>query len=378
MNPEIAKELLKLRPLKVNLNELWLDPNNPRFGTELSRPDSEITKESVQSAAQEAINEIGIDDLLRKIRENGFLPIDTIAVRKLTENNYVVLEGNRRVAALKRLVEARGRGDTFSDDGQLDKDLLASMESFNVLVYDGQNPDIVWILQGLRHMRGIKAWPALQQAVFVSKIEQQLISRAGKNGRPPKIPTIAKAAGIENAAAKRLLYSYYAIRQAREDDEYGDKIDDRKFSMFDEAIFVKPSLQAWLEWSDDKKRFENVTNLNKFLGWITKPDDDNQAKIVAALDVRNVLAGIVLDSELLQKFDNGDIDINQARLEVGRVKPSDGLDLEQVKKRLESSLNVLDSLPITKIKREGRKSDFLRLLTVTHATISEHLFSLGN
>ena len=44
-----------------------------------------------------------IKDLIASFKANGFLDVDVIQVRDLGNNQYLVLEGNRRVTALKAL-----------------------------------------------------------------------------------------------------------------------------------------------------------------------------------------------------------------------------------------------------------------------------------
>src|SRR5260370_37077192 len=99
------------------------------------------------------------------------------------------------------------------------------MTGFHAFVYEGNNPDIVWLVQGLRHMSGIKEWPPLEQAAFIAKIEDQIRSKPREGrGRAPGLPTFAKAAGVSTSAATRLLRSHYAFNAARDDDAYGDSI----------------------------------------------------------------------------------------------------------------------------------------------------------
>ena len=73
-----------------------------------------------------------IEDLCRSIKENGWQPVDAMFVRKLdgAEERYVVLEGNRRLAAIVKLL----------DDQDLDKDLRARIREIEVLggLDDGQ------------------------------------------------------------------------------------------------------------------------------------------------------------------------------------------------------------------------------------------------
>ena len=93
---------------KISLDEIYLDPNNPRF-TSLKWddiPDQQISDASIQAATKRKLEEeFSIYKLVDNIQINGFLPIDRVIVKKFAENKYVVLEGNRRICAAKNIME---------------------------------------------------------------------------------------------------------------------------------------------------------------------------------------------------------------------------------------------------------------------------------
>lgn len=368
-----TKELLNLKREKVSLSQLYLDPNNPRFGAGRFVPDDRIAEDGVQSEAQRKIEAIGIEDLLPKVRHYGFVPTDPIVVRRFGEDQYVVLEGNRRTATLKKLQKAYQAGETF------DPDLLASIEAFEALVYEGDNPNIVWLVQGLRHMSGIKEWRPLQQAAFISKIEEQVQSQYGGRGRPPGIPTVARSAGVSVATASRLLKAYSAFIQAREDEDYGSTFADSekgidKFSMFTEAVFRNDTLQTWMGWNNTNRQFDNENNFKKFLSWITPPESGGQPRIVRALDARDILPGIVENSDLLRKFDNGTIDLAEANYELSqRRNATREPNLNSIHDQLQELLNAVDSLPMPQIVREGREEEFNKLLVTLKQSLDFQL-----
>ncbi len=361
--PGTSSELLALKREKVTLDKLCLDPNNPRFGGG-NVPDGRIHESGVQQHTLRRIEDIGITDLLSSLQRYGFAPTDPIVVKRLDNDRFVVLEGNRRVGALRKLVDAHHKGEF-----DFPKEILASMMNLEVLVYEGTNPEIAWLVQGLRHMSGIKEWPPIQQARFVAKIEEQ-ISRSKKKGpgRPPGIPTVAKAAGVSTTRTNRLLRAHYGFEQARLDEEYGDAISDDRFSVFTEAVFRDETLQKWLDWDEDARSFNNTKNLKKLLDWITPSEDGDEPRIVRALDVRDVLPDIVGDADLLTRFEKGSLDIDQARAEIAQAKATHGPDLDTLKQRVERIIEVLEGLPLPKIEKEKRNEEFQQLLEALKQT----------
>jgi ParB-like chromosome segregation protein Spo0J len=89
--------------LDVTLGVIFLDPNNPRFETKVKVADSSVKELTVQQSALARMDDFGIDDLKESIKKVGFVQIDKIVVRPLKPDGFVVVEGNRRVAALKSL-----------------------------------------------------------------------------------------------------------------------------------------------------------------------------------------------------------------------------------------------------------------------------------
>src|SRR5690242_9686625 len=104
------KELLALKNVKVNLEQIFLDPNNPRLNVARITPDNRVTEDLVQENTQEKLETNGIDDLLSSIKTYGFVPTDPIVVRELPTGKFVVVEGNRRAATLKNLLASHQRG----------------------------------------------------------------------------------------------------------------------------------------------------------------------------------------------------------------------------------------------------------------------------
>src|SRR5689334_16793368 len=97
----------KLKPTDVQIQKLLLDPNNPRFlvhGSEKTA-ETDYADSGVQSATAErmAHNDYKVSQIVESIRRNGWQPVDMIFVRKIDTQHYVVLEGNRRVTALRVL-----------------------------------------------------------------------------------------------------------------------------------------------------------------------------------------------------------------------------------------------------------------------------------
>lgn len=160
--------------IDVELKDVFLDPNNPRFSTESQGivPEEKITEASIQEKCFTKIKDYGIDDLKESIKRVGFVQIDKVVVRELKKTSakkqFVVVEGNRRIAALQSLAKE------LETEITVEEEIKKTILKFRVMAYSGKQKDISWIIQGIRHISGIRNWPLYQQAEVLVKLSQEI------------------------------------------------------------------------------------------------------------------------------------------------------------------------------------------------------------
>lgn len=302
-----------LSPIDVNLADLLLDPNNPRFaelGEEPSPvPESRFAEQNVQQAAFEKMKnqKFNVLELRDTIRELGFLPMDRLVVRlwrnSLPETpKYVVVEGNRRVTALKWLIDLYDQGKV-----QLNGTQHQSITRFQVLLLDEERAPTTarWILPGLRHVSGIKEWGPYQKARMVHELRE--------TGKSPQ--EVAQSLGLSTKAANQLWRAFLALEQMRADEEYGERAEAQMYSYFEE-VFKRPNIRNWLAFSDDERKFTNIDDLRLFYGWITgtEAEDGDEAtppKLPEAKSIRE-LSKVFDDPEALAVFKTPDGSLTKA------------------------------------------------------------------
>lgn len=265
----------QLAEATLSIENIFLDPNNPRFWTEKGVrevPDSRIPDEKTQIRARERIANFGIDELRDSMLRNGFLPLDRIVVRQINghAHKYVIVEGNRRFAALTSLrqeIEDATVNEEGIDDDYLDK-LFEDTNELDVLIYQGTDAhDISWLLQGVRHISGIRNWlPAQRARLVAEQIEEKGLG----------FKAAGQTFGLTAQAVGRLYRAYKALDQMRQDDEFSAKAKNQYFTLFEEAIRNKV-VREWLEWSNENWQFEHDGNLKQFYSWITE-DEENEGR----------------------------------------------------------------------------------------------------
>lgn len=284
-----------LTPIQLKLNQLLLDPNNPRFselGEELNLiPEQRFNEEKIQKITKDKMKSPSFDvsELKDTIKTVGFLPMDRIVVRKWkgktanAEVKYVVIEGNRRVTALMWLIELHESGKETFDDSQL--------ENFNnldgLLLDDNLAPETAsLILPGLRHVSGVKVWGPYQKAKAVYALR--------KSGLSPQ--EAAQSLGLSTRTANNSYRCYLALEQMNSDDEYGEFSNPRMYSYFEET-FKRSEVKTWLNWDDQKEGFINEKNLKEFYSWIVSDpeNDEDKPKLPEAKSIRDL--GVIINDE---------------------------------------------------------------------------------
>ncbi len=145
----------------INLN---LDARNPRV------PDR-IGGETDQSSLMALlVGKYDVFGLAKSIVEKGYFPDSIVFVLKEDKNNVIVLEGNRRVAALKLLLNP----DSAPDKERAKLRKLAESVNKKLIqkipaIVAPTRADVAPILIG-KHTYALKAWSVLMKAAFIQEM----------------------------------------------------------------------------------------------------------------------------------------------------------------------------------------------------------------
>ena len=257
----------------VSLDQLLLDPNNYRFldMADYVRVEPErFHEDSVQRRVLSLVRKDGRDELRalkESIQTNGYLPIEALVVRSYPhrEGLHVVIEGNRRVAAMRWLIDDRDAGADVSQQ------LLDSFNSLKVIAVDPEAPEyekVRHVLMGLRHVSGIKEWGGYQRARLVA----DLVDEQGFG-----IGDAAKAIGMTPHEANRRYRALKALHQMQEDEEFGPQAKPEMYRLFHEAV-AQPKVREWLGWDEDRYAFTNEDLTHEFYELLIPymPEDEEE------------------------------------------------------------------------------------------------------
>lgn len=351
-----------MTPREVPIEDIFVDNHNPRLREHREpRDGEEPVHESVQQDVIRTMYDgpFGMEEIEGSIRENGLLQMDTIVVRPYDgpvdtdRQRYVVHEGNRRVAAIKRI------RDVYGPDTEIDEiaDLLSTLETIPVLVVDQRklaNPDAeLALLQGIRHFTGIKEWGPYQKASVI-----ETMCDAGWD-----IEEIKEAfGGLSTRKVKKFRRTYSACQQLKTDDEWGDEWQPGHYSHLEEAV-GKPAVREWLDWDDDAYEFQNDARRREFYSWFIG-DEDGHTKIDGAIEMRNLGEIIEYDdgNKLLNKLRNRD-DVTVESVYAEYQKEQEYLDAvdRDWEREFRNMRDLVNEVPAAYIREEMQEVEVDRL-----------------
>jgi len=160
----ISKELKWAR-----LEELYIDPLNPRLGR------GDMAEDISQSKVLELMKDWTLDELAVSFLESGgFWTQEALLVTKEThkgKERLVVIEGNRRLAALKYLKDALEGNPASSRWKEIIHGAKPPKDLFKRIPYIlvDSRKEIESFL-GFRHVTGIKEWKPAEKAEFIARM----------------------------------------------------------------------------------------------------------------------------------------------------------------------------------------------------------------
>lgn len=186
-------------PKTVEIKDLWFDPHNPRLPELQGKEQKEIFRFLV--------DEIGIEDVLQSIAASGMIEGDPIIAREAEDKkHFYVIEGNRRLAALKLLNgEKIGDGEAEPTVPEIAAALKASIGKISIQT-GWPGADIVAYL-GYKHVTATRQWPPEAKARFV-------IDKVQGDFSPSNLASFAKRLGTTPPTLRRWIIALLALKQA--------------------------------------------------------------------------------------------------------------------------------------------------------------------
>ncbi|MDR3560713.1 MAG: hypothetical protein P4N59_04635 [Negativicutes bacterium] len=170
MESNISSEGMVFIPLEA----LRFDPENPRLPAKLRGiKDDRVIIEYL-------LRDEGLLDLMRSIAESGYAKADPLLAVPIIpgkEAGFVVVEGNRRLAALKLLINPNLATVRKSSVQLISSEAKFKPQSIPVITYNSRN-DIIDYL-GYKHITGVKEWDSMAKAKYLDQLYNRHIQEIG-------------------------------------------------------------------------------------------------------------------------------------------------------------------------------------------------------
>ena len=243
----------------LDIDRLLFDVENPRlveFG---------ITDESTQDEIGDVLYyQMGASELVLSIASSGFWKYEPLIVLP-RDDDYIVLEGNRRLAAIKVLTRELADIPLPRGVEPPKGDALEKLATVPCLIADSR--ESVWQFVGFKHVNGPAKWGSYAKAKYISEIHNKF---------GVSIKDIAFQIGDTNKTAQKLYQGWMVIQQAIKENVFdlGDLPAPRLFFSHLYTGLQRNGIREFLQLEDAEVesktpvREDRVDELEQLLLWM--------------------------------------------------------------------------------------------------------------
>ncbi len=186
---------VEIRPMKVS--DLAFDLNNPRL------PEFDLTESSTETEVIRLLWEaMDVKELVMSVAACGFFSHEPLVVAQ-EEGKNVVIEGNRRLAAVKVLLNPALAEDLKADLPAITEDAKKALQELPTM--RGTRID-AWRFLGFKHVNGPAKWSSYAKSLYIAEVHRNF---------GIELENIAKQIGDTHRTVQRLFRGLMVIEQAK-------------------------------------------------------------------------------------------------------------------------------------------------------------------
>ena len=317
-------------PTKLALKQLRFDPTNPRIAELVGE------RPTTQAGIRDVLlgGDMQARELVPSFIENGYLPYEPLIVRPEHRNTHVVLEGNRRLAALLSMQES----DDPDEQAAFRKHRL---EQVPCLVFlGGEKEELAYL--GLRHLSKTKDWSASAKAAFVQRILQ--------SGR-----TLQDAARITNTTTNNLQLLLLTRRLFERAGELGLNLPTTSaegeiaFWHLGDAV-RRTNTKQYLQIVQNEDPLQqpelDESRFERLLGWLYGNTKTKDPKLIRSIRDIPDLVGCLTHARSLKALENG-LSLSEALEELQAAGVNVTAHLERAKKSIQRATSLVSDIDKT-------------------------------
>ena len=147
----------------TDVNELFFDHNNPRlaeYGINAETSEKEILK-----ILWEAMD---VRELVQSISASGFFPHEALIIAE-EKDRKIVIEGNRRLAAVKVLLSGEAGQENGWTIPKLSVKARGGLQTLPTILSDREG---AWRYLGFKHVNGPAKWSSYAKAAYIASVHK--------------------------------------------------------------------------------------------------------------------------------------------------------------------------------------------------------------
>jgi hypothetical protein len=260
---------------RVTVSDLSLDLENPRFA-------GSVSVESEPDMIKYLYEECDLEELLLSFLNSGYLEFEPIVVK---EADKKVLEGNRRVAALKLIADEALRKSLEIELPDVPGAPAMPTEISAIVVADAKEARSYI---GFKHINGPKTWDALSKAKYAAVWHDDNVP----------LKEIARSLGDTFNTVNRLVHGYKILEQAKKMGFDPAKRTARRFAFSHlYTAITRSSIREWLEIDETEEAGlvpkAAESKLQQLMSWLYGQVPDEPAVIRSQNPDLNKLADVI-------------------------------------------------------------------------------------
>lgn len=283
----------------LKIEDLFYDPKNPRL------PASLVKGEDENEVINWMLSDAAILELMGSIGEKGFFPAEPLLVVRgeKGEGKYEVVEGNRRLTAVKLLKHPELAAKRKNAINLIVKEAKFKPDELPVFIFSERRQILDYL--GFKHITGVKPWSALAKAKYLKDLQVEY--KDSSIGEQYK--NLAKAIGSRSDYVRDLLVGLQLYEKISEFDYFdidGLNEDTIEFGVYYTAL-GRSNIPQFL--GIDRNSETPILNLNEshlkeFTEWVSQKNDQNITRLGESRNLTK-LSQVVLNDKALSAFREG-------------------------------------------------------------------------
>lgn len=341
----------KPEPMRINVELLDFDPENPRFP-------KEIASGPIETLIERFVRDERLQEVITSIADQGYFEGEPLLVTRYGSRFYVI-EGNRRLAALKLLIRQvevpEGRPSIEdvvenADHRPIEVPCLVFKDGTQVLRY-----------LGFRHITGIKSWGSLQKARYLKRLK--ITFYQGIEGKALLV-RLAREIGSRSDYVGQMLAALNVYERAEKQDFYrvrGLNPEEIDFSVLATALsYSSISGYVGLDGRQDIEG-ENLSddNVKHLLSWMFVAKSNQKSILGDSRNLNKLAAVVESKSAIVILIKEGNLD-SAYQLSKGPALALN-ISLKNIEKRLKDAWEWMPLIDSPEPGDDDRADDIRKL-----------------